>query len=72
MTLNKTQENIVALVVKGKTNQQIADELCFSVDNIKKDLKAIYKHYKINAPAETKRAVLVREVVKIEMSKLMI
>ena len=70
MTLNETQQDIVALVVKGNTNQQIADRLCFSVDKIKKDLKTIYKHYKINAPAETKRAVLVREVVKTEMSKL--
>lgn len=72
MTLNETQQDIVALVIKGMTNQQIADQLCFSVDRIKKDMKTIYKHYKIKAPAQTKRAVLVREVVKIEMSKMMI
>ena len=72
MTLNETQQDSVALVIKGMTNQQIADQLCFSVDRIKKDMKTIYKHYKIKAPAQTKRAVLVREVVKIEMSKMMI
>lgn len=72
MTLNETQQDIVALVIKGMTNQQIAEQLCFSVDRIKKDMKIIYKHYKIKAPAQTKRAVLVREVVKIEMSKMMI
>lgn len=72
MTLTETQKEIVTLLIEGKTNQQIADKLCFSVDKIKKDLKGIYKHYRIKAPAQTKRAVLVREVVKIEMSKMMI
>lgn len=71
MTLTETQKEIVTLIIEGKTNRQIADELCFSVDKIKKDMKAIYKYFRIKAPAETKRAVLVREIVKIEMTKLM-
>lgn len=71
MTLTETQKEIVTLLIEGKTNQQIADQLCFSVDKIKKDLKVIYKYFGIKGPAETKRAVLAREIVKIEMSKLM-
>lgn len=71
MTLTETQKEIVTLLIEGRTNQQIADQLCFSVDKIKKDLKGIYKYFRIKGPAETKRAVLVREIVKIEMSKLM-
>lgn len=71
MPLTETQEKIIALVVEGNTNSQIAETLSYSVDKIKKDLRKIYKHFRIIAPAETKRAVLVREVVKIEMTKLM-
>ena len=41
MTLTETQKEIVTLLIEGKTNQQIADQLCFSVDKIKKDLKVI-------------------------------
>lgn len=72
MSINELQQKIIILLVDGKTNQQIADELCFSVDKIKKELKKIYKSFRITAPAEVKRAVLVREIVRTEMSKLML
>jgi len=71
MKLTELQNEIVTLLIKGKTNSQIAEALNYSVDKIKKDLKGIYKFYGIDGPAETKRAVLIREVVKTEMTKLM-
>lgn len=71
MPLTETQEKIIELIVEGNTNAQIAETLCFSVPKIKKDLREIYKYYRIIAPAETKRSILVREVVKTEMTKLM-
>jgi len=69
--LSESQKEIIPLIVEGKTNYQIAEKLNYSVDKIKKDLKGIYKFYDIKGPAETKRAVLVREIVKTEMTKLM-
>lgn len=70
--LTDIQKNITALIVEGKTNAQIAAELNYSVDKVKKDLKTIYKYYGINETSLVKRAVLVREVVKTEMTKLML
>lgn len=71
MTLNKIQENIVALVVKGKTNTEIAEEIGYSTDSVKKNLKKIYKHFGIKADASVKRAMLVKEITREEMSRLM-
>lgn len=71
MKLTELQQEIIPLLVEGKTNAQIADKLNFSVDKIKKDLKGIYKFYGIDSSPETKRAVLIREIVKTEMTKLM-
>ena len=73
MGLTDIQKEIIILVIEGKTNKQIADRLGWSIDKIKKELKIIYKIFKIKTPdAHTKRAILVREITRIEMSKLML
>ena len=70
--LTELQNDIITLIVAGKTNAQIAADLNYSVEKIRKDLKTIYKYYGINETTLVKRAVLVREVVKSEMTKLML
>ena len=69
--LTDIQKEMIPLLVQGKTNSQIAEIVNWSVDKIKKEMKGIYQYYGINAPAGTKRAVLIREIVKTEMTRLM-
>lgn len=71
-TLNETQQNILAMVVEGKTNRQIAKSLHYTIANVKYHLDAIYKAYKISRKEpQNRRALLIKEVTKIELSKYM-
>lgn len=56
MKLNDIQKDIIALVVKGKSNKEIADELGYSVENVKKNLRICFKYFKVKD-----RVGLVRE-----------
>lgn len=58
MQLNETQKEIISLVIDGKSNKQIAEELNYSVDNVKKNLKYCFKYFKVND-----RVSLVREAL---------
>jgi DNA-binding NarL/FixJ family response regulator len=41
--LSEREETILHLVAKGHMNKEIADELCISVDTVKKHLQNIYR-----------------------------
>lgn len=70
--LNETQNTILALVVEGKTNAQIAEKLHYSIRNIKYHLEKIYKAYRIpDKIPQNRRALLIKEVTKLELSKYM-
>lgn len=56
MELNEIQKDIIRLVIEGKTNKEIADELNYSLENVKKNLRACFKYFKVN-----NRVELVRE-----------
>ena len=83
MTLNEVQKSIVTGILEGKTNTEIAEEIGYSTDSVKKNLKKlekhitqnlilkIYKHFGIKADASVKRAMLVKEITREEMSRLM-
>lgn len=71
-TLNDTQQTILAMVVEGKTNRQIAKALNYTIANVKYHLNAIYKAYRISKKEpQNRRALLIKEVTKIELSKYM-
>lgn len=56
MKLNDIQKEIITLVVEGKSNKEIADKLGYSVENVKKHLRACFKYFKVKD-----RVGLVRE-----------
>jgi len=56
--LTMEQESIIKLVVQGRTNMQIAEELGYSERSIKRRLRAIYKAYSVD-----NRQSLVREAI---------
>jgi len=71
-TLNETQNTILAMVVEGKTNAQIAEKLHYSVINVKYHLKKIYKAFRIpDKNPQNRRALLIKEVTKLELAKYM-
>lgn len=71
-TLDETQTNILAMVLEGKTNRQIAKALNYSISNVKYHLEKIYKFYKIShKEPQNRRALLIKEVTRIELTKLM-
>jgi two-component system, NarL family, response regulator LiaR len=41
--LSEREDTILHLVAKGHVNKEIADELCISVDTVKKHLQNIYR-----------------------------
>ena len=47
-TLNDTQTTILAMVVEGKTNSEIATKLHYSIRNIPYHLERIYSAYRIS------------------------
>lgn len=70
--LNETQQKILAMVVEGRTNRQIAEALHYSIINVKYHLSKIYKAYRISRKEpQNRRALLIKEVTKIELSKHM-
>lgn len=71
MALNEVQKSIVTGILEGKTNTEIAEEIGYSTDSVKKNLKKIYKHFGIKADASVKRAMLVKEITREEISRLM-
>lgn len=48
MKLNDLQKEIARLVVEGKSNKEIGEELGYSVENIKKNLRVCFKYFKVN------------------------
>ncbi len=47
MKLNDIQKEIIGLVVQGKSNKEIADQLGYSVENVKKNLRVCFKYFKV-------------------------
>jgi len=47
MKLTEEQKSIIELVVQGKTNAQIAEEMGYCERNVKKKLHKIYKTFKV-------------------------
>lgn len=56
MKLNEVQKDIVRLVIEGKSNKQIAEELNYSIENVKKNLRICFKYFNVK-----NRVELVRE-----------
>lgn len=71
MALNEIQKCIVTGILEGKTNAEIAEEIGYSADTVKKYIRKIYDYFGIKADASVKRAMLVKEVTREEMSRLM-
>lgn len=72
MGLTDIQKDIVALIIEGKNNTEIAAKLFHSKGKIQKELEKIYKYFKIKSTDPTaKRIILVREVTRIELTNLM-
>ena len=72
VTLNDTQTTILAMVVEGKTNSEIATKLHYSIRNIKYHLERIYSAYRISTKnPQNRRALLIKEVTKQELEKYM-
>ena len=70
--LNNTQMAILAKVIEGKTNSEIASELNYSKRNIKYHLEKIYAYYKISTQNQyNRRALLIKEVTRQELEKYM-
>lgn len=70
--LNDTQQTILAMVVEGKTNSEIAEKMNYSKRNIKYHLERIYTYYRIPAKnPQNRRALLIKEVTKQELAKYM-
>lgn len=71
-TLTETQQTILAMVVEGKTNAQIAEKLHYTVRGIKYHLEKIYKAYRVpDKIPQIRRALLIKEVTKLELAKYM-
>ena len=61
MKLNDLQIQIIKLVNQGKSNPEIANQLGYSVENIKKNLRVCFKYFKVR-----NRVELVREINLLE------
>lgn len=64
MKLSKLETDIISLIIKEKTDYEIADILNYSLSNIKKTLRIIFQKYNVKG-----RVGLVREVVKEELCR---
>ena len=58
MKLNDTQKQILKLIVLGKSNYEIAEQLNYSLANIKKNIQFCYRYFNVH-----NRASLVRETM---------
>ncbi len=63
MKLNNIQKEILKLIVAGKSNIEIAEDLNYSLGNIKKNIQFCYKFFNVE-----NRASLVREAVLLFLS----
>lgn len=71
MAITELQEKILALVIEGKSNTEIAKALHYSKWNIKYHLDKIYSAYKIPIKnPQSRRALLIKEVTKQELTKI--
>lgn len=59
--LSWTQTRVLALVVEGNTNRQIAEALFYSVRTVEASLTEIYRRFGVRTRAQLVRAVLDRE-----------
>jgi DNA-binding CsgD family transcriptional regulator len=50
--LSELQKDVLNLVKKGKTNEQIAEELNYSLGNVKKILRQLHKFFKTKNRSE--------------------
>ena len=50
--LTERQNEIVALIVEGKSYKMVADSLCVSIDTVRSHIKNIYRQLEINSKAE--------------------
>lgn len=72
MELTELQKDIIAKVIEGKCNGDIAEQLHHSKGKIQKELRKIYKILNIkNDDSNAKRAILVREIIKLEFANFM-
>lgn len=62
--LNEIQANIIKLIISGRTNKEIAEELSYSIEGIKRNIRICYKFYKVK-----NRVGLVREALSLYFSK---
>lgn len=54
--MNEIEKEVLRLVIEGKSNYEIADELNYSVGSVKKFIRSLFKFFKVR-----KRVDLVRE-----------
>jgi len=59
------EEQIIALVVDGRTNQEIADEVGYSIGYVKKTLQKAFEKWGVK-----NRQELVREYLKVAFGEL--
>lgn len=59
MQLNNVENQILAMLIRGKTNLEIANKIGFSESNVKKIVKKLFSFYNVR-----KRVDLVRECMK--------
>lgn len=64
MKLSKLETDIISLIIKEKTDYEIADILNYSLAQIKKTLRIIFQKYDVKG-----RVGLVREVIKEELCR---
>lgn len=64
MKLNDTQKQILKLIVQGKSNYEIAEQLNYSLANIKKNIQFCYKFFNVR-----NRASLVRETMLLLLAE---
>lgn len=66
MILTKREYDILSFIVKGKTNQEIADELDYSCAWVKKEISKLYKMLSVK-----NRIQLVFDYHKYNYSKIL-
>ena len=52
MKISNKEKSVLVLLAQGKTNKEIATELCFSLDTIKKRVSKLFKAYKVKNRVE--------------------
>ena len=68
-TLSQREQEIIVGVVKGKTNKEIADELCISVHTVMTHRRNIARKLEIHSPAGLVIYAIVNGIVSVEEVK---